>query len=308
MSTVVLLGPQRFTPTLGEAVGAVGIGGRLASVTAGWQEREAEDLELHEHLGERTANLMLFARGEDALERDPELAAAYREHRDRLRDLQALYRLSLGHAQAALREIQLRGGDPKLVRTSIADARRLVRNIDALHLKRTEKLRAEFEQRVTLRERPAVARHVAAVGRILERSDALLIAGGHVSILLDRLRLFGLADTLGARPVFAWSAGAMAICRRVVLFHHSPPQGYGNTELLAAGLGLAEGIVAFPHARRRLQLDDHRRVALLAHRFAPDHCLALDDGAWLILDADGRRPGRGVSRLGTDGRVRALAA
>ena len=78
MPTVTLLGPQRFTPTLGEAVARAGISGRLASVTAGWQEREAEDLELHEHLGERTLNLMLYARSEDAFERDPELAAAYR--------------------------------------------------------------------------------------------------------------------------------------------------------------------------------------------------------------------------------------
>ena len=69
MPSLTLLGPQRFTPTLGEAVARAGVTGRLASVTAGWQEREAEDLELHEHLGERTENLMLYARSEDVLER-----------------------------------------------------------------------------------------------------------------------------------------------------------------------------------------------------------------------------------------------
>jgi hypothetical protein len=92
MATVVLLGPQRFTPTLGEAVAATGFAGRLASVTAGWQEREGEDLELHEHLGERTVNLMLYARAEDAFERDPELFAAHRERQGRLRELQEIYR------------------------------------------------------------------------------------------------------------------------------------------------------------------------------------------------------------------------
>ena len=82
MPTVTLLGPQRFTPTLGEAVARAGIAGRLASVTAGWQEREAEDLELHEHVGERTMNLMLYARSEDVFERDPELAAAVRKFQE----------------------------------------------------------------------------------------------------------------------------------------------------------------------------------------------------------------------------------
>ena len=94
---------------------ALGISGRLASVTAGWQEREAEDLELHEHLGERTMNLMLYARSEDAFERDPELAAAYRERQERLRELQEIYRSRLGYAQTALRELELRSGDPELL-------------------------------------------------------------------------------------------------------------------------------------------------------------------------------------------------
>ena len=105
MSTVVLLGPQRFTPTLGAAVARVGVEGRLASVTAGWQEREDEDLELHEHLGERTVNLMLYARGEDVFERDPELFRAHRERQGRLRELQELYRARLAHASAAWREL-----------------------------------------------------------------------------------------------------------------------------------------------------------------------------------------------------------
>src|SRR4029450_141441 len=40
---VVLLGPQRFEPTLASVVHALGIEEDLATVTAGWQEREDED-------------------------------------------------------------------------------------------------------------------------------------------------------------------------------------------------------------------------------------------------------------------------
>jgi hypothetical protein len=326
--TVVLLGSQRFTPTLGEAVAAAGVAGRLASVTAGWQEREGEDLELHEHLGERTVNLMLYARGEDVFERDPELAAAHRERQERLRELQAIYRLRLAHAQAALRELltelvdggalesvtrrgRRRIGDP-LLAAEVRAAREEIRALDRRHLERTNALHDAFEAQWRPRDRPVLARHAAAVERLLERADGLLIAGGHVAILANRLRLFGLGERIGERAVFAWAAGAMAATERIVLFHHSPPQGYGNTELLEAGLGLAPGVVAFPHPRRRLDLGDRRRVEALARRFAPADCLALEDGGWVIFESGAgrsrRRIGPGVSRFDAAGDVEPVEA
>ena len=315
MPTVTLLGPQRFTPTLGEAVARAGISGRLASVTAGWQEREAEDLELHEHLGERTMNLMLYARGEDVFERDPELAAAYRERQERLRELQEVYRSRLGYAQTALRELELRSGDPELLAPERESALEAIRALDEHHLSRVDAVHAAFVRHHRPAERPAIARHSRQLVRQLEKVQGLAIAGGHVAILLNRMRLFDLDRKLDGKAVFAWSAGAMAIAERVVLFHHSPPQGYGNTEVLEHGLGLARGLVLFPHARRRLALDDRRRVALLARRFAPALCVAMADGAWMALDERGHAEvvsegfrGSGMSRLLPDGTVVALEA
>jgi hypothetical protein len=46
-----------------------------------------------------------------------------------------------------------------------------------------------------------------------------------VAVLVNRLRLFGLGDLVADKTVFAWSAGAMAVSERVVLFHDDPPQG-----------------------------------------------------------------------------------
>jgi len=308
MSVVVLLGPQRFTPSLGAAVEATGVAGRLASVTAGWQEREGEDLELHEHLGERTVNLMLYSRAEDVFGRDPELAAAHRERQQRLRELQALYRIRLGHAQAALRELHERGGEPGLVEPEKRETLETIRRIDAGHLERVREIHAEHERRTGGAKRPSLEVHRSALARLLERSEGLLVAGGHVAVLLNRLKMFGLGDLVAERPVFAWSAGAMAITERVVLFHHSPPQGYGNTEVLDAGLGLVRGVVAFPHASRRLLLGEPRRMSLLARRFAPADCLTLDAGAWIVIGGARERTGAGVSRLEEDGRVLPWAA
>ena len=306
MATVVLLGPQRFTPTLGEAVAATGFTGRLASVTAGWQEREAEDLELHEHLGERTVNLMLYSRGEDVFERDPELFAAHRERQGRLRELQSIYRARLVPLREAARQLLEREGDATLLEPEREDAFAALARLDAHHLARVVAIDAEFEGRLHPQERPALERHRRSIDRILKKTKGFAIAGGHVAVLINRLRLFGLGAEIAARPLFAWSAGAMAVASRIVLFHDSPPQGEGVSEVLESGLGVVEGVVPLPHARRRLKLDNPTRVSLMARRFAPDAALALDDGARVVFE-DGRvRSSVGAQRLTRSGALEPL--
>jgi hypothetical protein len=308
MPSLTLLGPQRFTPTLGEAVARAGVTGRLASVTAGWQEREAEDLELHEHLGERTENLMLYARSEDVLERDPELERAYRERQERLRAMQEIYRGRLGHALTAVREIEARKGDPELLGMETASAMKAVRELDAHHLGRIEAVHREFEERLRPASRPAIERHARQIDRQLDRAEGVAIAGGHVAILLNRLRLFDFGRRLAGRAVFAWSAGAMVIAERVVVFHHFPPQGQGITELLEVGLGVARGIVPLPHAHRRLALDDAKRLSRLARRFAPALCVTMADGGCLERESGSEewRARGGMSRILADGTLEAM--
>ena len=47
------------------------------------------------------------------------------------------------------------------------------------------------------------------------------------------------------------------------------------------------GVIALPHARRRLRLDDRARCAVLARRF-PDHrLLLLDDGTSVVFGTGG---------------------
>ncbi len=285
MPTVVLLGPQRFTPTLGEAVAAAGVEGRLVSVTAGWQEREAEDLELHEHLGERTVNLMLYARAEDVFERDPELFAAHREKQERLRQLQRLYRSRLAPLRDAAWRLLSAVGDPSLLDPEREDAVASMARLDRHHLFRVSAVNDEFERRWRPVTRPAVQRHLATIDRLFTGAEGMAVAGGHVATLLNRLRLFGIGERLGERTLFAWSAGAMVAAERIVLFHDTPPQGQGIPEVLDRGLGWVRGVLPLPHARRRLLLEDRERVELFARRFAPDEPLALEDGArWMARD------------------------
>jgi peptidase E len=302
MRTVVLLGPQRLRPTLVEAVDRAGVRGSIAAVTAGWQEREDEIDELSEHLKRSVVNLRLHHRGEDALARDPELLLAYGDHLDRRRQMQDLYRIRLRHEKASIRELLSEPMDPAVVAPEVERAMAALRALDVEHRSRVRRLEAAFEAEWKPAARPVVAEHRAEVAEVLSRCEALAIAGGHVQVLLDRLRLFGVAEASGELAVFAWSAGAMVACEAVVLFHDSPPQGANDEEVLSDGLGLCDGVVALPHARRRLALDDPGRVRLLAKRFRPARCFALDEGsvAWCRGDAVELRAGR---ELKADGSV-----
>ena len=76
---IVLLGPQR-RPTLEGVVRSLGLGpglaGPVATITAGWQEREPDDALLADLLGEAEAvNLALYRRWLDVQDRDPEYRA-----------------------------------------------------------------------------------------------------------------------------------------------------------------------------------------------------------------------------------------
>jgi hypothetical protein len=307
MSMLVLLGPQRFEPTVRDAFDLLGVHGPIAVVTAGWQERESEDDELRAHLGCEVTDLLLYRRYDRVLARDRELGAALRRRQEQLVERQELYRLRLGFALEAARELMRRASGGAPLSEQRRAAIRALRTIDREHLRGMRLAHAEFEAQWRPLERDSVRREREELGAILERSTALALAGGHVGVLLTRLRLFGVAALLGERPVVAWSAGAMAAVERVVLFHDFPPQGAGDPEILDAGLGLCRGVVALPHARRRLRLDDPVRVALFARRFAPAACVVLDGPARLTWDGRRLSAGPATRALGSGGRIRQMA-
>ncbi|MEZ5962714.1 MAG: Type 1 glutamine amidotransferase-like domain-containing protein [Planctomycetota bacterium] len=307
---VTLLGPQRLQPTLNHAVADVDrrVGGRgmLAVVTAGWEERELEIQELDEHVGGRALNLEVYCRVEDIFAHDKELLGLMRERHDTLRALQELYRVRLAHELAAVRDLYARAdGQPgaSLLEPEVDAAIEAVRVLDARHLARVDEVHREFEARMQPTQRPHVRKHRQQIAEILKRCTALCIAGGHVGVLLHRLRLFDVFGLHGARPIIAWSAGAMVCGERVVLFHDSPPQGPGDAEVYDRGFGLVPGVVPLPHARRRLRLDDRRRVGLFARRFAPAQAVALDERTRVDW-SDGRLEVHGGTRtLRHDGSV-----
>ncbi|SNS27996.1 hypothetical protein SAMN04488107_2025 [Geodermatophilus saharensis] len=299
--SITLLGPQR-RPTLDRVLSSLGITGPVAVVNAGWQERESDDAEILALAGGQARNLRLFARWMDVLRADPEYAEAEREHRLVLDELQQLYLVRLDHALQAVYAVAGRSvGHPTVQARAMEDALAAVRLLDASHVARVQQLHDDFYGTWRLESRGAIAGHREEVRGLLSAAECLVVAGGHVGELVRIVHLFHLAPHLPPRVV-AWSAGAMALTPRVVLFHDRAAQGASLTEVFDAGIGVVPGLVLLPHARRRLRTDDPLRMSVLARRFAPATCVVLDDGVRIDLGPGGALP-PDARLVGDDGRI-----
>jgi hypothetical protein len=300
---IALLGPRQSRPNVDEALSALDATGRVALVTAGWQEWEDDEDRVRALVGDRGANLRLYGRAERVWSADPELAAAHHELQERVRALRRAYNVRLARTMEAWIELERLNGDSAVMDSERGDAMDAVRALDRHHEERIRELRQGFYDRYDPLMRGAVVREREEIQRILGGVAALVVAGGHVAVLLNRLRLFGMDELFAGKSVVACAGGAMVLGSRVVLFHDSPPWGPGHAEVGEYGLGVYPSVIPFPDGSARLRLDDPGRVGRMARRFAPADCVVLDegtrlvfrDGAWradaaLRLDASGGTP------------------
>ncbi|MGY6554236.1 MAG: Type 1 glutamine amidotransferase-like domain-containing protein [Wenzhouxiangella sp.] len=305
-SQITVLGPQYRQPNLAAALRARDLGGPMLAITAGWQEREGELGDLSAHVGQPVAELGLYGLAEQVFEADPELAKAHRERQHRLQAMRDLYLLRLHHAKATLRALFDHQGKPQQVAAARRQALNALRRLDREHLRAVDRVHREHERDWHPDHRPALAEAIRQLEQKLAAAQVVLIAGGHVAVLMNRLRLFAAPRWLAGKHIVAWSAGAMVLGEAIALFHDHPPQGAGNVEVFDSGLGLLPQLQLFPDGERRLDLHRPARVVLLARRFAPKQCLSLDPGACLHF-CPGQPPvALGVRRLERDGTVRSL--
>jgi hypothetical protein len=140
----VLLGPQR-RPTVGTVVRSLRLDGPIATITAGWQEREPDE-EMGRQLASRDVNLSLYRRWLDVQERDPGFAAGERRLNGVLEEVQDIYLLRLDYALQAVYAVQRGSGKDPLRADALAEAIAAVRELDASHLHRINEVRDEFYQ------------------------------------------------------------------------------------------------------------------------------------------------------------------
>lgn len=308
MAQQILLGPQSPVSNLRQAVDTIAADGPIVVITAGWRDSEGEIDELKAELARPIEDLLIYQRAEEVFVCEPELRALKRERQDKLRELQRLYRIRLAPAMSAARKLLRATAEPELLRLEQRAAISQVRALDRHHLRRIVAVHRAFDQRRALLQIPAATAQRDAVQQRVANAGLVLIAGGHVAVLLNRLRLFRLGEWLNQKPVIAWSAGAMALSDRIVLFHHNAPQGKRDAEVLDAGLGIVGNRVLLPDARHRLSWSNRRRLALFSRRFSPAACCTLDCGSMIHIE-DGRvLTATGSSVVMRTGRRRYLAA
>ena len=300
MSVTYLLGPQRFLTTAGIVVRGLGEDGPVATITSGWEERENDDAELDSVMEGRTRNLHLYARMIEVIERDPAVAAALLTLRDAIDDLSGAYGARLRHALDAVYAVRRRTGRIDVVDAAYRDAVDAVRRLDAWYLTEVRALYGEAAETGAVDGSGLFREHQAEVAETLDGCRVLAVAGGHVGMLLRSMQFFRFRPPADL-PVVAWSAGAMAMTRVVVLFNDQAATG-DHAEVWDRGAGRVEHVVALPHARRRLHLDDRVRMQVLAARFSGSTCLLLDDGAKVAVGSDGALP-PGARVIRADGTI-----
>lgn len=284
MGLQVLLGPQTPRPNLAAAIDSVEFEGPIVSITAGWRDSEGEVEEIETETGRRLNDLSLYHRAERFFAEEPEFLDLHRARQERLQALQELYRIRLEPALAASRQLLRTEGDPELLRLEQRAAISQLRALDRHHLRRIAAIHQDFNDQRRRMNIPVATAQRREVWERVREAGLVLIAGGHVAVLLNRIRLFRLGELLAEKPIIAWSAGAMVLGERIVLFHDNAPQGRRNAEVLDAGLGIVERLVPLPHAETRLDWSSRTRMALFARRFAPSRCCTLDFGSMIRVE------------------------
>ena len=301
MAEYFLLGPQRPTVNLDVPFETLGDEQPVAVVSAGWQEAEGDIDDIHAIVKRPLVDLRLYQRADEVLAKEAWLRDSYRERQDRLQELQRLYRLRLRHSMRAARRLLRADGDPAILQHEQRHAISQQRALDRHHLRRICAIHKEFDTRIATAQSSILAKHSAEIGDVLSRCQAVIISGGNVAVLLNRLRLFGLGPLLAQKNIIAWSAGAMALSDKVVLFHDNTPQGNRDAEVFDLGLGIVNRSVFLPDAIHRLRFGDKTRIALFCRRFEPAVCLTLDSGSLLCYENGCIVSAEGVRRLSRSG-------
>ena len=284
---LIILGPQRPSPNLLEAVEWLGSSGPVAVITAGWRHDEGDVEPLIRHLGREVMHLPLYRWFDEIGDKNAVLAGRYGERQGKIKAFKQVYRLQLQAAMDVLDKVEvLAEEEPELYGAEVEGAFEALRMVDTRALQRMQRIREGFVDVLNPWQDPSVKPYYDQIRDCLDKCDTLLVAGGHVAVLRNRLCFFGMRGLLHdalrqGKNIVCWSAGAMAMSEHIVLYYDEPPEGKGIPEVLDSGLGLLPRSLLFPHAKLRLNLSNPTRAAKLAQRFQPHQCITLEHGAWL---------------------------
>lgn len=305
----ILLGPQRPDINFDAALASLNIGEKpVGVISAAWQEAEGDIDDVRRLVGNPLADIGIYKRAVDLFAADKSLHEAYRVRQERLQEQQRLYRIRLRQLMIAARRTLRADGNPSVIAAERRHAIAQLRELDRHHLRQVSKAHLRFDSAYNVDCHSLLAEHTAAVAEELSQFDTVLMTGGNVVVLMNRLTLFGMAEPLRQKNLVAWSAGAMVLGERVVLFHDRLPQGRRDAEILCEGLGHIPGAILLPDVAGRLRSKELVRVSLFSRRFSPAACVTLDNGASMHFDGEKLRESVAAKRLTRGGNLRRVRA
>jgi hypothetical protein len=299
-SPLMLLGPQQSEPRLRQALNSWGITGPVGLIAAGWEEDEFDDGWVHRAVDNTVVNSRLYDFAEQLFVEDPEVIYLLRRRQDDLRKLREVNKIQLDHLLSTARELLRREFVGEDVAAEATVTFKQIREVDSLYIDLVHEVIRKYDKQIEPTTRTTVLDYRKRVLERLNGCQALLIAGGHIGVLLNRLNLSRLLKHIHV-PIIAWSGGAMAMGEKIVFYHHFIPHSSGDAELSRHGMRWFRSMLLFPAASQRLNLASRIEIALLARRFSDDVCYAMDDGSRIEWSSDQIVGMEGINRLSTDG-------
>ena len=293
LGQIHILGPQRPKPNISDAINAHCRRGPIAIISAGWRYDEREIQDLTRDLKREVYHLPLYEWFDEMGIHEPELAGLHRMRQRQIKAYKKVYQLHLRSALNVWGQVRdLWKSHRDIYDQDEIEACQHVQEIDNRCVTRLEEIRDDFSalQQPWLHETAIPL--FENIAYTFSQCAAIVITGGNVAVLRNRMYFFGLEHLLRealdeGRHIFAWSAGAMALTDRIVLYYDDPPLGVRYPEILDTGLGLLNDTILLPHASTRLKLSDPERIEKFARRFEPATCICLENGAHIVYDEDG---------------------
>ncbi|MAA77907.1 MAG: hypothetical protein CL916_01505 [Deltaproteobacteria bacterium] len=305
--TIHILGPQRGAPLLIDIIHDQYPQAKIAVISAGWRHEESQLRSLARDLQRPLELLPLYQWFDDLGRTEPELSNEHALRQKRIKSYKDTYRLKLQYGMEFLQAIRKKQDiSPELFMEDVLSAQEDIQKIDMEAMERIGRIRDSFPNLVQPWLHPSAQPFHEEIKETLDACDVLLITGGHVAILRNRMFFFGCQKLLQqflkqGKTIIAWSAGAMSLCEQIILYYDDPPDGSGNAEVLDTGMGLLPHVLFFPHAQQRLRITDTKRMRDLAQRFSQYQCITLEKETHLTFDQDGWSYHNNVQKCSLDG-------
>lgn len=303
----ILLGPQRPITNLDSVFKQAAIPeGPIAVISTGWQEAEGDIDDVYQLVQRPLIDLKLYHRAEEIFHKDENFLKTYRVRQDQLKELQRLYHARLRQMMNATRKMYKATGSTDLIAVAQEHAMHQLRELDKHHLSRIADVYNDYAESLTDEQTNLIEEQKNSINESIKECSTVLITGGNVLIMLNRLQMFDMKDLLASRHIVAWSAGAMVLSDLIVLYHERNPLGRRDPEVVGPGMGILPKRIFLPDANTRLRESDHIRLGIFSQRFAPSECITLNNGSHLCIAEKQVQTAVGIETITSAGEIKEL--